>query len=119
MFSGYVAVRILAVVVGLSLGALGSGGSIITTPVLVYVAHVPPERAVGMALFIVGATSLVGTLLHIYRGNVARLPVILFSLTGMAGAYLGASGTHLIARQALMLIYAAIMLTVGMVMWVG
>src|ERR1051326_656298 len=108
MSFGYVAVRLLAIVVGLSLGTLGSGGSIITTPVLVYVAHVPPERAVGMSLFIVGATSFVGTLLHLHRRNVARLPVILFSLTGMVGAYLGASGTRLVGRQGLMLLFAAI-----------
>src|SRR5258706_8340674 len=119
MFSGYVAVMVLALLAGLSLGALGGGGSIITTPVLVYVGHVPPERAVGMSLFIVGATSLIGALLQMQRRNVARLPAILFSVTGMAGAYLGANGTHLVSRQGLMLLFAAIMLAVGPAMWKG
>lgn len=50
---------LLALVIGLSLGALGSGGSIVTLPVLVYVAHINPKAAVGMSMAIVGATSLV------------------------------------------------------------
>jgi uncharacterized membrane protein YfcA len=48
----------LAFGIGLSLGLLGSGGSIITLPVLVYVAGVPVASAVGMSLAIVGGTSL-------------------------------------------------------------
>jgi uncharacterized protein len=119
MFSDYLGVLSLAVVVGLSLGAMGGGGSIITTPVLVYVAHVPPERAVGMSLFIVGATSLVGALLQARERNVAFAPMILFSVTGMAGAYLGAAGTHLVRREVLMLLFAAIMLSAGAAMWNG
>src|SRR5437868_5358621 len=114
MFLGHIAAMVLATLIGLSLGTLGSGGSIITTPVLVYVAHVPPERAVGMSLFIVGGTSLVGAVLHAHRRNVAFLQVVLFALTGMVGAYLGSSGTHLVKRQSLMMLFAAIMLAVGL-----
>ena len=55
----------LAVLIGLSLGLLGSGGSIITLPVLVYVAKVPAPQAVGMSLVIVGGTSALGTLLNL------------------------------------------------------
>jgi uncharacterized membrane protein YfcA len=51
---------ILAMLIGLSLGLLGSGGSIITLPVLVYVAGIPAHQAVGMSLVIVGGTSVVG-----------------------------------------------------------
>jgi uncharacterized membrane protein YfcA len=56
----------LAALVGISLGVLGGGGSMITMPVLVYVAGVDPKTAVGMSLAIVGGTSLVGSYLH-YR----------------------------------------------------
>jgi uncharacterized protein len=51
----------LAALIGVSLGLLGSGGSIVTLPVLVYVARVPAHQAVGMSLVIVGATSAMGS----------------------------------------------------------
>src|SRR3954452_16730753 len=109
----------LAGLVGLSLGALGSGGSIITTPLLVYVAHVPPASAVGMSLVIVGATSLVGALLHMRRGNFALRQCLLFALTGMVGSFIGSTGTHLLSRRVLMLVFSGIMLISGCVMLRG
>jgi len=106
----------LATLVGVSLGALGGGGSIITTPILVYVEHVRPDHAVGMSLVIVGVTSFIGASLHLRRGNVALKSGLLFALTGMAGSYIGSTGTHLISRRVLMLIYSGIMLVVGYAM---
>jgi hypothetical protein len=50
----------LATIVGISLGLIGSGGSILTVPILVYVMGVNPVLATAYSLFIVGATSLVG-----------------------------------------------------------
>ncbi|MEO8746592.1 MAG: TSUP family transporter, partial [Rhodanobacter sp.] len=49
-----------ALTVGLSLGLLGSGGSILTVPVLVYLLHQPPKQAIAGSLAIVGAIALVG-----------------------------------------------------------
>jgi len=114
---GQAAAMLLAVLVGLSLGALGSGGSIITIPVLVYVAGVPAEDAIGMSLVIVGATSLIGAFLHVKRGNVAFKPGLIFAATGMVGAYIGSSGTQMLSRRSLMLIFASIMIVVGVRMW--
>src|SRR5215470_15650931 len=102
MISTHLIAMCLATVVGLSLGALGGGGSIITTPVLVYAAHVPPENAVGMSLVIVGLTSFLGATLHLRRGNIAVEPGVLFSLTGMVAAFIGSAGTHLLHRRTLM-----------------
>src|SRR5580704_1652862 len=119
MFSGNLVAMVLATIVGLSLGALGSGGSIITTPLLVYVAHIPAEKAVGMSLVIVGATSLVGTILHFRRNNVAIKPAILFSLTGMAGSFIGSAGTHMISKRSLLLLFSGLMLIVAIRMWRG
>lgn len=119
MLSGYLGTLALAALVGLSLGALGSGGSIITTPVLVYVAGIPPDRAVGTSLFIVGATSLVGALIQLRRGKVERMPVLFFALSGMAGSYIGSAWTHMVSGRTLMLIFAGIMLVVGTAMWLG
>ena len=50
----------LAVIIGISLGLIGGGGSILTVPVLVYVAGISPTLATAYSLFIVGSTSLVG-----------------------------------------------------------
>ena len=119
MVFGQIAAIALASLVGLSLGALGSGGSIITTPLLVYVARVPPASAIGMSLVIVGATSLVGAYLHMRRGNLAIKPCLLFALTGMVGSFLGSTGTHLLSKRALMLVFSSIMLVAGSFMWRG
>jgi hypothetical protein len=110
---------LLAILVGLSLGALGSGGSIIMIPILVYVAGIPTESAVGMSLIIVGATSLLGAGLHFRNGGVAIKPAILFAATGMVGSYLGSAGTHLVSRRMLMLLFSGIMLIVARMMWRG
>src|SRR5439155_4547271 len=119
MVFGQIAAIALASLVGLSLGALGSGGSIITTPLLVYVARVPPPSAIGMSLVIVGATSLVGAYLHLRRGNLAIKQCLLFALTGMVGSFIGSTGTHLLSRRVLMLVFSSIMLVSGCVMLRG
>ena len=53
---GYVS----AVVIGLVLGLIGGGGSILTVPVFVYLFHINPVTATAYSLFLVGITSLVG-----------------------------------------------------------
>jgi hypothetical protein len=102
----------LAVLVGVSLGTLGSGGSIITVPVLVYVAGVPPAQAVGMSLVIVGATAAVGALLHGGAGIDRRVAVI-FAASGVAGAYAGAQLTPLVTGAVLMRTFALLMIAAG------
>jgi uncharacterized membrane protein YfcA len=80
----------LAALIGLSLGLLGSGGSIITLPVLVYVARIPAQQAVGMSLVIMGGTSALGSLLHLWRGAFDFRAARFFALSGMCGAFVGA-----------------------------
>ncbi|MFN6346903.1 MAG: TSUP family transporter, partial [Bacteroidota bacterium] len=59
-----------AVVMGLSLGLIGGGGSILTVPILVYLFQVDAVLATAYSLFIVGLTSLVGSVSHVRLGNV-------------------------------------------------
>jgi len=59
---------LLSGMIGVSLGLMGGGGSILALPVLVYVAHVDPRQAVAMSLAIVGSTSLMAGLMH-HRGG--------------------------------------------------
>ena len=109
----------LAVMIGVSLGVLGSGGSIVTLPVLVYVAGVPANKAVGMSMAIVGATSLLGALVQLRRGNVSVKAALIFAATGMAGAFAGSAGTHLVSKRILLLAFAGLMLLIGALMLRG
>jgi uncharacterized protein len=106
----------LAALIGVSLGLLGSGGSITTLPVLVYVARIPVSQAVGMSLVIVGGTAAVGSYRRFRQGDLAVRPALLFAATGMAGSFFGARLTHLVASRVLLLIFGCLMLAVGMAM---
>ena len=61
----------LAVFVGISLGLLGGGGSILTVPLLAYVAGLDPKQAIATSLFVVGVTSAVGSIAHARAGRVS------------------------------------------------
>ena len=103
----------LAALIGLSLGLLGSGGSIITLPVLVYVAHVPAQPAVGMSLVIVGGTSAFGALLNVRQGAFDWRAATFFASSGMVGAFGGAKFTHLVSVPVLLLLFGLLMLVAG------
>ena len=104
---------LLAVLIGLSLGTLGSGGSIITMPVLVYVAGIPAHDAVGMSLVIVGTTAAAGSVLHARRDGIDARVAAIFAMTGAAGAFAGARATHLVSGEWLMAIFGGLMLLAG------
>jgi uncharacterized membrane protein YfcA len=99
--------------IGLSLGLVGGGGSIVTVPLLVYVAGLAPREAVALSLPIVGATAAAGAALQFRAGNVDLKPALVFAVTGMAGALLGAPLTRLFPGPVLMLLFAALMIAVG------
>lgn len=79
-----------AVAIGVSLGLLGSGGSIITVPVLVYLLGQDEKIAIAGSLFIVGSIALIGSLQYVRLGMVDWRNVLVFGLPGMAGTWLGA-----------------------------
>ncbi|WP_018215222.1 sulfite exporter TauE/SafE family protein [Salinispora vitiensis] len=79
----------LAVLIGLSLGLLGGGGSILAVPLLVYVADLPAKEAIATSLLVVGVTSAVGVLPHARAGRIRWRTGLLFGVAGMAGAYVG------------------------------
>jgi uncharacterized membrane protein YfcA len=107
---------VLTALVGGSLGLLGSGGSIVMLPVLVYVAGVVPQDAVPLSLAIVGATSAFGAVLYYKKKNVRLRPVLLFGASGVPGSWLGSALTNQVTPHVLMLIFAGIMLIVGTLM---
>jgi len=106
----------LSVVIGLTLGALGGGGSILTLPVFVFIAGVPAQEAVAMSMVVVGGTSLLGAALHWQKGNFHVQAAVLFAATGVVGAYAGSFITHMVSQQLLLGIFAALMLVTGIAM---
>lgn len=105
--------------IGVSLGLIGGGGSIITLPMLVYLAGIDPLSAVGMSLAIVGATSLVGALFHCGRGTIDLRKGALFGGFGLGGAYFGSWLTPLVSGEVLLLVFAFLMMAVALVMMFG
>jgi uncharacterized protein len=77
-----------ALLMGLSLGLIGGGGSILTVPILVYLFSIQPILATSYSLFIVGFTSMVGSLSHVSQGNIQWKTAILFGLPSIVGVYL-------------------------------
>jgi uncharacterized membrane protein YfcA len=102
-----------AIGIGLSLGLTGAGGSILTLPVLVYLAGIPPKQAVGLSLLIVGAAALAGAWQRAKAGEVHFKAAGMFVLSGMTGAVLGARLTHLLSPRALMITFAVLMVVVA------
>ena len=103
----------LTAVVGLSLGLLGGGGSILAVPVLVYVAHLAPADAIGLSLVIVGATSVAGAVAHGRAGAVDWRAALPFAGAGIATAFAGGLLTRLVPGRVLLLAFAALMIGVG------
>lgn len=78
---------LLALLVGISLGLIGSGGSILTVPILVYVMGVEPVLATAYSLFIVGSTALVGGIQNAIQGKVNYRTAIVFGIPSIAAVY--------------------------------
>ncbi|GAA1408856.1 sulfite exporter TauE/SafE family protein [Catellatospora coxensis] len=105
-----------SVLIGLMLGLLGGGGSILTVPVLVYLAEVDPKPAIAMSLVVVGATSAVALIPHARAGRVRWRTGVLFGTAGMAGAYFGGRAAGHIPGSVLLIAFAAMMLVTAVAM---
>jgi hypothetical protein len=105
-----------ALLVGLVLGLLGSGGSILTVPVLVYLVGEPDKLAIAESLGIVTLISLVGALPFAYRRKVDWRSVGLFGVPGMAGAYLGAFLSKFMPGALQLALFAGVMLLAAWMM---
>lgn len=80
---------LLSVLVGVALGLLGGGGSILTLPILVYALGMEEKAAIATSLLVVGVTSAAAVLSHARAGNVEWKIGLLFAGAGSAGAFLG------------------------------
>lgn len=77
-----------AVLMGISLGLIGGGGSILTVPILVYLFGVNAELSTAYSLFIVGLTSLFGSFSHMKMGNIHWRTAIVFGIPSIISVYL-------------------------------
>jgi hypothetical protein len=102
-----------ALAIGLSLGLLGSGGSILTVPVLIYLADQHGKVAIAESLLIVGVIAFVGGIPYAVK-RLTRWPhVLLFGLPGMAGSYGGAALAAFIPVAVQLALFAVMMLAAG------
>ncbi len=109
----------LSLLIGLSLGLLGGGGSILTVPIFLHVLGVEPKPAIAASLVVVGTTSAVAAAVHALRGRVRFKVGLIFGAAAMVGAYLGGqlgryvAGPHLIIGFAVMMVVTAVMMIRG------
>lgn len=107
----------LGILIGLSLGALGAGGSILTVPALVLVLGQTPHEAASTSLIVVGITAAAAAVGHHRRGAVRLRAGSLFALAGVAGSLLGTFASVHTDPDALALAFATIMLVAATFMW--
>ncbi len=104
------------VLIGLSLGALGGGGSILAVPVLVYLLDQSATQATTGSLVVVGVTSLIGAVTAHRAGNVLLGRGVAFGGVAIGGAALGAKASAHVSDDVLLAAFAALMLLVGALM---
>jgi uncharacterized membrane protein YfcA len=109
----------LGFLIGLSLGALGGGGSILAVPALVYAAGQDPKAATTTSLLLVGIAALVGMATHWRAGRVRVGTGIMFGLIGIAGSLVGSAVNRHIDPNLLLLMFSGLILVAARRMRVG
>jgi hypothetical protein len=102
--------------IGLSLGALGGGGSILAVPVLVYLLGQSPRQATTASLLVVGIAASVGAVTHARAGRVRLREGAIFGILGIAGSYLGSRASAAVPANALLAGFGILMLAVAAAM---
>jgi uncharacterized protein len=105
-----------AIAIGVSLGLLGSGGSIITVPVLVYLLGQDEKIAIAGSLFVVGNIALAGSLQYVRARLIDWRNVFVFGVPGMAGTYLGAMTAAFVPGIVQLSLFALVMLLASYMM---
>jgi uncharacterized membrane protein YfcA len=105
-----------AIAIGLSLGLLGSGGSILTVPVLIYLVGQDEKVAIAGSLFVVGSIALAGGLQFLRVGFIQWRSVLMFGLPGMLGTYVGAMLSAYVSGVMQLALFALVMLLASALM---
>lgn len=107
----------LGFLIGLALGALGGGGSILAVPVLVYAAGQSAIAATASSLVIVGATSLSGMIRHLKFNRVRVKQGIIFGVAGVGGSLLGSDLNKKVDPNLLLLAFSGVMIIAALQMY--
>ena len=109
----------LALVIGISLGLLGGGGSVLTVPIFHYVLGYDVKPSIAMSLAVVGVTSAAGALGRLRRGELNGRAVLVFAPSAMLCTFLGARLALLVPSTAQLVLFAVVMLAASLFMWRG
>ncbi len=107
---------VFALAIGVALGLLGGGGSILTVPILRYVLGLPAHAAIAGSLFVVAVTSAFALVGHARAGRVRWRTGVSFGAAGMLGAYAAGRVAHLVPASLLLLAFAAMMIATAVAM---
>jgi uncharacterized membrane protein YfcA len=107
----------LGLLIGVSLGALGGGGSILAVPALVYAAGQSPKHATTTSLVLVAITAVIAIVPHWRAGRVRVSAGTLFGLVGIGGSLLGSRWNDAADPDVLLLAFAGLMLVAAAAMW--
>ena len=107
----------LALVIGLAMGILGGGGSIIAVPAFTFLLHLPPKDAVVTSLAVVGLAATVGAISGLLRGVVPIAVALVVGLSATLGAYAGAMVGARISDHVQLTILAAVMFVAAIALW--
>ena len=102
--------------IGISLGALGGGGSILTVPALVYLLGQSAHQAVTASLLVVGIAAVTGAIAHARAGRVELRAGVIFGGLGIAGSYAGSLASAAVPANALLAGFGLLMLAVAALM---
>lgn len=107
----------LCIFVGIAVGLLGAGGSILTVPIFVYIGNMSAQDAISMSLFVVSITSLMGSLRYILRQWVNVQLALIFIVFGSIAAFFGARLSFLVSEKTLLLLFSILMLFIGFLLF--
>lgn len=99
--------------VGLMLGSTGGGGALVAIPLLVYVVGVPVQHASAMSLIVVGYSALFGAWQESRHHRVHVPTALVFSMTGMLGAWIGAHGHQLVPETLVLFLFGNLLLCIS------
>ncbi len=106
----------LLFVMGITLGLLGGGGSILAVPILAYVVGLPPKESIALSLLIVGTTAFGGAFQHYRKGSVEVKIGLIFGVFAMVGSYLGGFAAKFVSGTLLLVLFALMMFAASIAM---
>lgn len=106
-----------SIIIGILLGLLGGGGSILTVPMLVYLLHIEPKMAIVTSFIVVGLSSVIAMIPHARRHSVCWKSGLAFGLSGMLGAFVAGRLAAHFSSDCLMALFGSVSLFTGLLMF--